>query len=138
MPSALFVRVAIAAVAAQYLLVVGSLGFWVARDAGARGSRSGVWWGLASGVTGGLVGLGYVLFVRPDLGERTRPPTRGERAARVILLAALPAWLLSATFAPPDPVTQALYGVGCLAVTLPLAYALDDRNGDVRLRGRVR
>ena len=137
MPSTLPVRVAFVAFAAQYLLVVGSLGFWVARDAGARGSRNGVWWGLASGFTGGLVGLGYVLFVRPDLGERTHPPTRGERAVRVVLLAVLPAWLLSATFAPPDPHAQALYGVGCLVVTLPLAYALDDRNGYARLRRRV-
>ena len=130
------VRVAFAAVAAQYLLVLGSLGLWVARDADARGSRHVLLWGLSSAVTGGLVGLVYYVG-RSDVGERTRPPTRGERLARTVVLAALPAWVLSATLAPLDPFTQALYGPGLLVVTLPLAYVLDYRGGYARLRERV-
>ena len=126
MPSAVVHRLAFAAVAVHLALMLGALGLWVARDAYARGSRHVALWGLAAAFTGGLVGLVY-LFVRSDVGERTCPPTRGERAARAVALATLSAWVLASVFSPPDPFTQVYYGFGLLAVTLPLAYVLDYR-----------
>ena len=136
MSSTTLARIAFVAVLAQYLLALGSFGFWVARDADARGSRHVALWGIVSAFTGGLAGLAY-LSARSDVVERTRPPTRGERAAQTVLLAVLPAWVLAATFAPPDPFTQMFYELGLFAVVFPLAYVLDYRDGYARLRRRV-
>ena len=136
MPSTVVHRVAFAAVAVHFALMLGSLGLWVARDADARGSRDATLWGLATAFTGGFAGLVY-LFVRSNIGERTHPPTRGEHAARAVALATLSAWVLASVFSPPDPLTQMYYAFGLLAVTLPLAYVFDYRNGYARLRRRV-
>ena len=136
MPSTVPARAAFAVVLVHYLLAVGSFGFWVARDAAARGSRRPALWGVGTAVTAGLVGTCYLL-TRYRRSERSRPPTRGERAARAVTLATVSAWVLASLFSPPDPLTQVYYGVGLLAVTLPLAYLLDYRGGYGRLRRRV-
>ena len=136
MPSAVPAQAAFAVALVHYLLAVGSFGLWVARDAAARGSRGPALWGVGTAVTAGLVGT-YYLFARRRLGERSHPPTRGERAARTVALAAVSAWVLASALAPPDPFTQIYYGVGLLAVTLPLAYVLDYRGGYHRLRERA-
>jgi peptidoglycan/LPS O-acetylase OafA/YrhL len=135
MPSSLSAQTALAVALLHYLLAIGSFGVWVARDAAARGNRRATLWGVGTAVTAGLVGA-YYLFVRARLDDRTHPPTRDERAARAVALAAVSAWVLASVFSPPDPSTQVFYGVGLLAVTLPLGYLLDYRGGYDRLRGR--
>ena len=87
-------------------------------------------------MTAGLVDA-YYLLARSRFGQRSHPPTRGERAARAVALATVSAWVLASVFAPPDPFTQVYYGVGLIAVTLPLAYLFAYRDGFARLRERV-
>jgi hypothetical protein len=115
-----------------------ALGLWVARDARERGSDQPVVWALASVFT--PIGLPYYLwrrYRRSGLGDRAGPRSRTDRIVATWASAGLCAFLGGAVLAPPDPITQAVYGGGVLAVSLPLAYLLVYRGGYRTVTDRI-
>ena len=106
-----------------FLALAFALGYVVYRDAAARGSSRPLVWGVGSLLTNGLAALLYLL-VRSDIGTRDRGTTTPEWALLAFLFGSLAAWLVAATVAPPDPITQALYATGAAVVAVPLAGLL--------------
>jgi hypothetical protein len=110
-----------------FLALAFALGYVIYRDADARGSARPLAWSVGSLLTNGLVALLY-LRARSEIGGRERPRAGAERALVAFVLGSLVAWLVAATVAPPDPVSQAIYAAVAAAVAVPL----------VALVGRVR
>ncbi|SDM19836.1 hypothetical protein SAMN04487949_1242 [Halogranum gelatinilyticum] len=84
-----------------------------------------------------LVPLVYYVAARRRHG-RDSPPTADERRSLFAALASLGAWLPAASVAPPDVGSQALYTVGFLAVSVPVAYLVAFRDVWSRLKSAVR
>ncbi|MFC7068189.1 DUF7534 family protein [Halobaculum lipolyticum] len=126
---------ALAAVGLVFVAVTAlAVAYAVARDADARGSSVPTVWGVGS-VAVWPVSLWYLL-VYARRRQRTRPRDRGERAAATVALAGATAFVLAATAAPPDPVTQLVWA-GALGPSLLVpGYVLVYRRGWRRIHGR--
>lgn len=111
------------------------LGYWVYRDASARGSSVPRWWGLAVAILDPLV-LGYLFTRWRKLGEREYPRTSRDRSVATALVALFGSLLLATETSPPDPLSQPRYFFGALVVVAPLAYLLVYRDGWARFRAR--
>ncbi|MFC7098478.1 DUF7534 family protein [Halobaculum marinum] len=106
----------------------------VIRDADARGSSVPTVWGVGS-VIAWPAALWYLL-VYARRRERSRAPDRGERAAVTVALAGVTAFVLAATAAPPDPVTQLVWAGALGPLLLVPGYVLVYRRGYRRLLER--
>lgn len=78
--------------------------YWTYADAAARGSDMAWLWGVAVVLT--AVAAVLYLAARRDLGDRTRPPSTGQRAAATFVLGAVLATPLTMLVAPVAPVDR--------------------------------
>ncbi|SFL09299.1 hypothetical protein SAMN04487950_2406 [Halogranum rubrum] len=108
---------------------------YVSKDAAERGIPNAQILGAACAVL--LAPLVYYGAARRRHGERESPPTADERRALFVGIAGMGAWLPAAFLPPPDPVSTAVYALGCLLVTAPLAYLVSFRSGWSRAKRLV-
>ncbi|MFC7202413.1 hypothetical protein ACFQJC_02725 [Haloferax namakaokahaiae] len=124
-----------ASVVAFQASILISLGWWVARDASARGFDHTLLLGTVSALT--PIGLPYYLYMRYRTADQTRqrPASKTDRLLSTWASAGVAAFLTSAVLAPPDPFSQLFYELAGLAILLPCAYFLVYRGGYRRIRG---
>ncbi|WP_262179795.1 hypothetical protein [Haloarcula laminariae] len=114
----------VAALGTAVLVFGGPLaaGYWVFRDAAARGSdRAGPY-----GVAATLLPIPLVplyLFVRRTWPER-RHWSRRDRAAGTAAAALLSAWAVATLLAPPDPGSQFSWGAGAAVAVAAVAHPI--------------
>lgn len=115
------------------LLFVGSLlyalAYWTYRDADARGSSRPLAWAAGVACLPAILGP-YYLFRRRGLDPRS-PRTRVDRLLGSVLVAVSSAFVIVASFAPPDPVSQLRTIVVLVPVLAALAYVLLYRVGAI-------
>ena len=92
--------------------------YWVHGDARRRGSGRADAWAIGVALFG-LVGLAYYLLARRSLEAPSEEPTRADRVARSVAVAALLTSVVVA-LGPPDPYTQGYVA----ALTLPFTVAV--------------
>ncbi len=110
-----------------WLVTVVSLGWWVARDASARGSDHPIRWAVAAVAT--PVGLPYYLyrrFRRAGLGA-SGTHSQLDRLLGTVASATVGGLLAGAAFGPPDPFSQVRVAATSAAVLLPVAYLFVSR-----------
>lgn len=118
------------------LLLVGALfyalAYWTYRDANARGSSQPLAWAAGVACLPAVFGPYYLLH-RRGLDPRS-PRTRTDRILGSMLVAVSSGFVLVASFAPPDPVSQLRTIAVLFPVLVALAYVLLYRVGADQLR----
>lgn len=118
------------------LLLVGALfyalAYWTYRDADARGSSQPLAWAVGVACLPAILGP-YYLLSRRRLDPRSGR-TRVDRVLGSVLVAISSGFVLVASFAPPDPVSQLRTIAVLLPVLVPFAYVLLYRVGTSWLR----
>ncbi|MBO4247940.1 hypothetical protein IL252_08950 [Halomicrobium sp. IBSBa] len=107
------------------------LGYWVYRDASARGRRNPI---LVVPVAL-FAPFGLLLYLyRRRRWEREHPKTAWDRRVETALVAIGGAFVVGVLVTPPDPFTQILALPVLTTAALPLSYLLVYREGWTRLR----